>query len=74
MRSTLARAGPVVTGRNVENIAGMLRHLLLRVQRPRYTVDLAQTVAAAGWRGSGAAFTTAWDRDAVGAKALAALT
>jgi hypothetical protein len=27
MRSTLARAGQVVTGRNVENIAGMLRHL-----------------------------------------------
>ena len=46
------------------NIAGMLRRLLLRVQRPRYTVDLGQTVAAAGWQGSGAAFTTAWNRGA----------
>ncbi len=41
---------------------------------PRYTVDLGQTVGATGWQGSGAAFTTAWHRDAVGAKALAALT
>jgi hypothetical protein len=52
----------------------MLRDLLLRAQRPRYTVDLRQMVGAAGWQGSGAAFTTAWDRGAVGAKALAALT